>query len=66
MCAGADSIIITFLTPYAMLRAVFNTMSNVGTVAPDFALEELDGGCSIRLNDLSARNIVVMEFGSYS
>jgi hypothetical protein len=35
-------------------------------VAPDFALEERDGGRSIRLKDLWARNIVVMEFGSYS
>jgi len=26
MRAGADSIIITFLTPYVMLQAVFNTM----------------------------------------
>ena len=39
---------------------------NVGTFAPDFELEDLASGESIRLASLWKRATVIMEFGSYS
>lgn len=46
--------------------ARFPEAPHVGTVAPDFPLEDLDGGATVRLADLWRRDTVVMEFGSFS
>ncbi len=39
---------------------------NAGTVAPDYALEDLATGDAVHLKDLWKRDAVIMEFGSYS
>ncbi len=39
---------------------------NVGTIAPDFALEDLGTGETVRLKDFWKSGAVLMEFGSYS
>lgn len=44
----------------------FYEAPNAGTVAPDFALENLATGDTIQLQDLWKGDAVIMEFGSYS
>lgn len=39
---------------------------NVGTIAPDVALEDLETGETLHLKDLWKSGAVLMEFGSYS
>ncbi len=44
----------------------FYDAPNVGTVAPDMALEDLSSGETVHLKDLWKTGAVLMEFGSYS
>ena len=37
-----------------------------GERAPDFALEDLDTGATVRLGELWAKETVVIEFGSFT
>jgi hypothetical protein len=39
---------------------------NVGTIAPDLALEDLESGEPFHLKDFWKSGAVLMEFGSYS
>jgi hypothetical protein len=44
----------------------FYEAPNVGTIAPDAALEDLESGAPVHLRDLWKTGAVLMEFGSYS
>mgnify|MGYP000038018490 FL=1 len=44
----------------------FYEAPNVGTIAPDIALEDLESGETLHLKDLWKLGAVLMEFGSYS
>ncbi len=39
---------------------------HVGERAPDFALEDLESGATVRLKDLWSKGPVVAEFGSFT
>ncbi len=39
---------------------------HVGERAPDFALEDLDSGETVRLKDLWSKGLVIAEFGSFT
>ena len=44
----------------------FADILHVGGRAPDFALEDLDSGETVRLKDLWSEGLVVAEFGSFT
>jgi hypothetical protein len=46
--------------------AGFADILHVGERAPDFALEDLDTGEPVRLQDLWSEGLVVAEFGSFT
>ncbi len=39
---------------------------HVGERAPDFPLEDLDSGETVRLKDLWSKGLVIAEFGSFT
>ena len=39
---------------------------HVGERAPDFPLEDLDSGATVRLKDLWSKGLVIAEFGSFT
>jgi len=44
----------------------FRDHLHVGERAPDFPLEDLESGATVRLKDLWAKGPVVIEFGSFT
>jgi hypothetical protein len=44
--------------------ARFPEIVNVGTMAPDTALTDLDTGESVQLRDVTRQGITILEFGS--
>ncbi len=44
----------------------FKTLHPVGTVAPDFPLEDLETGETVQLKELWRKGMAVVEFGSFS
>ncbi len=39
---------------------------HVGERAPDFPLEDLESGATVRLKDLWSKGLVIAEFGSFT
>jgi hypothetical protein len=46
--------------------AAFPSALHVGERAPDFPLEDLDSGRTVRLSELWAKDLVLVEFGSFT
>lgn len=44
----------------------FPGILHVGERAPDFPLEDLDSGETVRLKDLWSKGLVIAEFGSFT
>ena len=44
----------------------FVSTLHVGEVAPSFPLEDLDSGDTVELKDLWAREMLIIEFGSFT
>lgn len=47
-------------------QEAFLANMHVGERAPDFALEDLDSGETVRLKDLWSKGLVIAEFGSFT